>query len=141
MTATNMKQLKQMIIKRAEKAMSVASEKMLADMYDETAGFYTGGEPTMYERTGALGDTPRTTAPTVSGDTISFEAYLDTKHQYTSGSNPNMQQVLELANYGKPFITKNGYPAKPTVGNQGFWERATAKMQDTFYDTLKKFFN
>ena len=138
MTAKNMTQLKQMIMKRAEKAMSVASEKMLADMYDETAGFYTGGEPTMYERTGALGDTPRTTAPTVSGDTVSFEAYLDTSHNYTTGKNPTMLDVLNLANDG---ITNSSVGnLRETVGNQGFWDRAKEKMEKSFYDTLKKYF-
>lgn len=140
MTATNMKQLKQMLLKHAQKAMVVSQEKMLADMYEETGGFYTGGEPTMYERTGALGDTPKTTAITTTGDSVSFEAYLDKKHQYTSGSNPNMQQVLELANDGKPFITKNGYPARATIGQKGFWERANEKMKKSFSDTMKSFF-
>ncbi len=140
MTATNMEQLRKMIMKKVNKALVVTQQKMLADMYEETAGFYTGGEPKMYVRTGALGDTPRTTAITNTGNSASFEAYLDTNHQYTSGSNPNMQQVLELANDGRPFITKNGYPAKPTVGSKHFWDRANEKMEQTFEDTMKDFF-
>ncbi len=140
MTATNMKQLEQMLMKKVQKAMVVSQEKMLADMYEETGGFYTGGEPTMYERTGALGDTPKTTAITTTGDSVSFEAYLDKKHQYTTGSNPNMQQVLELANDGKPFTTKNGYPARATVGQKGFWERANEKMEKSLNDTMRSFF-
>ena len=127
-------------MQKIEKAMTVTAKKMEADMYAETGGFYTGGEPTMYERTGALGDTPKTTALTVGNNSVSFEAYLDTKHQYTTGSNPNMQQVLELANDGKPFITKNGYPARATVGQKGFWERANERMSKTFTDTMKSYF-
>ena len=137
----NMDDLKREIMGQVQKAVSVAQKKMLADMYDETEGFYTGGEPKMYQRTGALGDTPDVTAIDTSGDTVSFEAYLDTKHKYTSGSNPNMQQVLELANDGKPFRTKNGKLARPTVGKKGFWERANEKMENTFYDTMADFFD
>ncbi len=140
MTATNMQQLKQMLMKKVQKAMVVSQEKMLEDMYEETGGFYTCGEPTMYERTGALGDTPKTTAITTTGNSVSFEAYLDKKHKYTTGSNPNMQQVLELANDGKPFTTKNGYPARATVGQKGFWERANEKMEKSFNDTMRSFF-
>lgn len=78
MTAKNMKELEQMLLKEMRKAMNVASERMLADMYDETGGFYTQGNPKMYQRTGALGDTPKTTAVSSSGNVVSFKAYLDT---------------------------------------------------------------
>ena len=141
MTAKNLNQLKKMVQKKINKAMNVASEKMLADMYEETGGFYSSGEPTIYERTGALGDTPQVTNILTSGDVSSFEAYLETKHQYTSGSNPNMQQVLELANDGTPFVTKNGYLARATVGSKGFWERANKKMNTTFINTMRSFFD
>ena len=140
MTATNMKQLEQMLLKETRKAMVVASDKILADMYDETGKFYTSGKPKMYLRTGALGDTPKTTAISSSGHTVSFDAYLDTSSGYTSGSNPSMMQVLGLANYGTSFTTKNGYPAKPTLGKKGFWERAEKKMQKTLDRTMKQFF-
>lgn len=73
------------------------------------------------------------------GDSVSFEAYLDKKHQYTTNSNPNMQQVLDLANEGKKFTTKNGYPAKATVGQKGFWERANDKMKKSLDDTMRSF--
>lgn len=140
MTATNMRQLEQMLLKEMRKAMTVASDKMLADMYDETEKFYTKGKPKEYQRTGALGDTPRTTALTTFGNEVSFDAYLDTSYNYTTGSNPSMTEVLDLANYGIPFITKNGYPAKSTLGKKGFWERAETKMQKTLDRTMKKYF-
>ncbi len=140
MTATNMRQLEQMLLKEMRKAMVVASDKVLADMYDETEKFYTKGKPKKYQRTGALGDTPNTTAITTSGNEVSFNAYLDTSYTYTTGSTPSMTQVLDLANYGIPFTTKNGYPAKPTLGKKGFWERAEKKMQKTLDRTMKKFF-
>lgn len=144
MTANNMSDLNAMLIKELGKAMNIASDKALADMYDETGKFYTKGSPVMYDRTGALGDTPKTTAVTISsfgnGGQASFEAYLDTNHQYTSGDNPNMQQVLELANYGTPWTTASGATAKQTLGKKGFWERAEKKMDKTLDITLKKFF-
>lgn len=140
MVASNMSQLNAMLTKELRKAMDVTSEKALADMYDETGKFYTGGNPSMYQRTGALGDTPRTTAVSMGGQTASFEAYLDQSHQYYTGDHPSMGQVLDLANYGKRWITKGGNPAKPTVGKKGFWERAEKKIGKTFERTLKKFF-
>lgn len=141
MTAKNMKELEQMLLKEMRKAMNVASERMLADMYDETGGFYTQGNPKMYQRTGALGDTPKTTAVSSSGNVVSFKAYLDTSGGYTTGDNPSMTQVLDLANYGKPWTTKNGSPARATLGKKGFWERAEKKMQRTLDRTMRQFFN
>lgn len=141
MTANNMKQLNAMMMKELRKAMNVVSDKALADMYEETGDFYTQGEPKMYERTGALGDTPKTTSITTVGNEASFEAYLDTKHNYTTGSNPNMEDVLKLANYGTPFTTKNGGKAKATLGKKGFWERSEKKIEKTLDDTMSKFFS
>lgn len=144
MTAKNMSELNTMLIKELRKAMNTTSDKVLADMYDETGKFYTKGNPVMYERTGALGDTPKTTSPTVTSfgnrGKVSFDAYLDTNYQYTSGDNPNMQQVLELANYGTPWITSSGATAKPTLGRKGFWERAEKNMEKSLKYTLKNFF-
>ena len=140
MVANNLNQLKMMMMKEMTKAMRVTSDKVLADMYGETGKFYTKGKPKMYQRTGALGDTPRTTAVSMGGQTASFEAYLDQSHQYYTGDHPSMGQVLDLANYGKRWITKGGNPAKPTVGKKGFWERTEKKIGKTFERTLKKFF-
>lgn len=140
MAANNMSQLNAMLMKELRKAMNVASEKMLADMYSETGKFYTKGKPKSYERTGALGDTPRTTALTSAGTSVSFEAYLDLNHQYTTGSYPSMEQVLNLANSGIPFTSKNGYPARPTLGKKGFWEASEKKMERTLNQTMRKFF-
>lgn len=140
MTAKNMKELEQMLLKEMRKAMNVASERMLADMYDETGGFYKQGNPKMYQRTGALGDTPKTTAVSSSGNVVSFKAYLDTSGGYTTGDNPSMTQVLDLANYGKPWTTKSGNPARATLGKKGFWERAEKKMQRTLDRTMRQFF-
>lgn len=141
MTAKNMKELEQMLLKEMRKAMNVASEKMLADMHDETSDFYTQGNPKIYQRTGALGDTPKTTAVSSSGNIVSFRAYLDTSGGYTTGDNPSMTQVLNLANYGKPWTTESGNPARATLGKKGFWERAEKKMQRTLDRTMGQFFN
>ena len=144
MVATNMSQLNTMLIQELRKAMNIVSDKSLADMYEETGKFYTGGEPKIYERTGALGDTPRTTSLSTTagsmGGVVSFEAYLDTNHGYTSGSNPSMQEVLELANDGIPFTTRNGLPARPTVGKGQFWQRSEKKMEKTLNQTIRRFF-
>ena len=119
---------------RLQKAMNVASEKALADMYEQTGDFYAGGEPIMYERTGALGDTPKTTAVQSSGNDVSFKAYLDTAGGYSTGKNPSMLEVLKLTNDGS-------YPGlRPAKGKTGYWDRAKEQIIKDTEDTIKSFF-
>lgn len=145
MTANNMKQLNAMLMKELRKAMNVTSKKVLADMYEETGNFYTQGkEPTIYERTGALGDTPRTTSVSTSGNEASFEAsfeaYLDKDHQYTTGANPTMEDVLNLTKAKPEHNSSVGY-LRSVRGRTGFWERANEKMGERLDETLNKFFD
>lgn len=95
----------------------------------------------MYKRTGALGDTPKVTDIDVSGNSASFTAFLDTSGGYTTGDNPSMEQVLNLANYKTRWITSGGHPARLALGKTGFWERAEEKMEDTFNKTMRQFFD
>ena len=137
-SARNMKELENMLKKEMRKAMTVTASKVEADMYEETAGFYTAKKkPKMYERTGALGDTPKTTAIKSSGNTMSFEAYLDDNHQYSTGSKPMMSDVLYVAN---DHALAGQYNLNPPVGRQGFWNRAEKKMEATYKRAMRKFF-
>lgn len=137
-TASNMDELEAMLYSEMRKAMDVASNQMLPDMYDETYKFYTKGKPKQYERTGALGDTPAVSPLTAVGKTVSFDAYLDTTHQYTTGKNPTMLDVLNLANYGTTSSSVGDL--RPALGKKGVWEAAEKKMDKTFNRTMRKFF-
>lgn len=141
MAAKDMKELENMLLKEMRKAMKSASKEILTDMKEETKGFYTQGNPKMYERTGALGETPETSDLVSVGNTVSFKAYLNTASQYTTGDNPNMQQVLQLANYGNPWVTSSGRLARDTLGKKGFWERAESKMQSDLDKAMSKHFH
>lgn len=140
MVATNMSQLEKMLMSRMQKAMSVASKKIEADVMEETWNFYTGGSPTMYVRTGALGNTPKVTGLTSGGKSVSFDVYLDDSGGYSTGDNPSMAQVLQLADRGIPWTTSSGATARPTVGKGGFWERSEKKFQKTLNEVMKSFF-
>lgn len=138
MIANNKEELERMLMNSIQKAMDVSSAKMLKDMREETEGFYDGSQPVMYERTGALGDTPKVTAVTVNGNEAYYDAYLDENHRYTTGKSPTMHDVLELANYGNTESSVGHL--RPTVGRMGFWDRALIRMDVTFKSTFKKFF-
>ncbi len=128
-------------MRQLAKAANAANQKILDKMLEETWGFYTGGDPVMYQRTGALGDTPRTTAVSVSSDaggaSATFTAYLDTNHSYSTGRNPSMETVLDLANNGGDMTSP---PMRAVVGKSGFWDRAEDSMQDILDDTVSEYF-
>ena len=135
--------IRKQILNDVRKAVNVISEKALADMYEETADYYTGGEPVSaeqggYVRTGALGDTPKTTALTVGDKEVSFDAYLDTNYRYTSGKRPTMTDVLNLADKGQNSSSV-GY-LRATVGKRNFWERAQEKIEKDMDNTMRSFF-
>ena len=128
-------------MRQLAKAANAANQKILDKMLEETWGFYSGGDPVMYQRTGALGDTPRTTAVSISSDaggaSATFTAYLDTNHSYSTGRNPSMKTVLDLANNGGDMTSP---PMRAVVGKSGFWDRAKDSMQDILDDTVAEYF-
>lgn len=140
--AKNMKQLNKMLENHLKRAMKSAANRALSDMRDETVGFYTDTAPKRYERTGALGETPRVTdvqiSSSESGSSATFKAYLDQEHQYSTGRGPSMKTVLEHANRGGDMSNP---PMRAVVGNSGFWERAEVKMEQSFNDELARHFN
>lgn len=140
-TANSMEQLESMLRTKLRKAMDVSSRKMLAKTFEETGGFYTQGKPKIYKRTGALGNSPKTTALSVSGNTVSYDVYLDTDVGYLV---PN------------PAFTDRGYPSSHTdlevfqaaevgadgiLGRPGFWERSEAEFQGILDSTIGSYFN
>lgn len=130
MTVKNMAELEKALLKETQKAMRVVSEKTLGDMYEETGEFYTQENPKpKYQRTGALGDTPRVTGLSTSGNEVFFDAYLDQSHNYTTGSF-TMPQVLEAAESSKAGIS----------GVPHFWADSEEKIEKDLDNTMSKFF-
>ena len=138
MTAKNMKELEAMLVKQAKKAMQVTQKKAEEDMFEAVGGFYAGGEPVEYERTGALANTPSTSPISSGGNSVSFKAYLNENHQYTTGKNPNMKDILNLTNYG--MTNSSVGKLRHAVGKERYWEKAKQNIEKDFKETMGKFF-
>lgn len=139
MIARNMNELHSMLHKELRKAMEKTLREVMKDMQDSIQYFYDGGFPDKYHRTEAMKDTPSTTDIKEQGNVISFEAFLNTQHQYTTGKNPNMLQVLLLTN---DLMTKQPDIGKlrKAVGSPYYWQLALDKMEKTYNDVLSNFF-
>ena len=138
MVARNMQQLEAMLRTKLEMAMNEVAHESLLNMQDATQWFYDGGKPIKYERTGALGRTPKVTPITSGGKEVSFKAYLDQSGAYSTGKNPTMLDVLNLANYGVTGSSVGNL--RPTVGARGFWELAEVTIHESLDRTLSRYF-
>ena len=122
--------------------MHEASQEAKKDMDSEMDNFYTSKKPKVYKRTGEMKKTPKVTPITtqitspVSGS-VSFEASLETSHRYTSGKNPTMTQVLEVAENHKKA---SYYKLRPPVGRQGFWKRSEEEIEKDLNRAFRKRF-
>lgn len=137
--AKNINQLQAEIMAKILKAMNEVAGEALKAMNDGIDYFYSGGVPLVYERTEAMRDTPTISKIKESGDAISFEAYLNTQHNYTTGKNPNMLQVLLLTNDLETNQPNIGYLRK-AVGSPHYWDRVLAIMERAYYNVLDKYF-
>lgn len=140
-TARNMNQVNQLLMKKIQQAMKEVQQNALSDMQKETARFYEGTQPTSYHRTGALGQTPRvsdlTSSKSSTGGKVSFNAYLDDTHQYTTGRQPTMRTILTMANQGGSM--KNP-PMAALDGNPGFWDRSKEEIERELKQTMTRYF-
>lgn len=139
MTVRNNAELEKALMQKLKSAMQKGADRVLLDMHNELTDYYLTSTPEMYERTGAMGNTPDTTDVAVNGNTVSFKAYYDDSGSYSTGKKPTMLDVLNLADKG---ITGSSVGAlRPAVGPQGFVERADDKIKDTMDDVLRQTFN
>lgn len=136
-TAKNMQELEEMLKKEMKTAMEKVSKQALADMQYETNDFYKGTTPTMYKRTDNLKNSPRVTDVKENGNAVSFTAHLATGGDYTSGKNPSVIDVFNMAE------DHNNNPAdlRYALGKQGFWKRSEQKIEKDLEQEMKNIFN
>lgn len=140
MVAKNMAELERMLKRELLKAMNQAAGRILLDMQISIKeDFYADTHPIEYKRTHAMEDTPTISEIHNAGNMISFEAYLNSEHQYTTGKKPNMMQVLLLTNDEETNQPNIGYLRK-AVGYPKYWEKALEEMEKTYYDVLGRYF-
>jgi len=138
--ASSMGELEQMLRHQMQNAMQVVQAKAEADMFEEVGNFYTVGSPTIYQRTGALGSSPRTTGLSVGGNSVSFEAYLEPP-SYTV---PNIAFTSRgYASYFSPLQVLNAaeYHFANVRGRPGFWHRSELKFERDLQNTMASFFS
>ena len=88
-------------------------------MHDEIEGFYAGGTPVYYNRTGTLGTTPQITDKYCNSNEAGVTASLNQNISYSTGYFSGAQ-VIDAAEHGTSGI----------VGRSGFWARSENRIKD-----------
>lgn len=127
--ATSWGALEAQIIAKMRMAMNVAKNKIESDMKKETQAFYTVGHPVLYDRTGNLGNSPKTTDVS-GGKSMSFDAYLDMSYPY-----PVPNDKFTDKGFASYYTTPEVFDAAENnhshvLGKGGFWRRAESKFQN-----------
>lgn len=135
MNARNMAELRNMLMREAQKAMARVSARAMDIMSERIGEFYAGGTPQEYMRTYQLWRTPKTEDIRTSGNEVSVKLYLDQSGSYTTGKHPTMGDVLELTNSG------SFKGLRPAVGKAGYWDRAVQDIERMANDVLGETFN
>lgn len=118
MVATSLAQLEQMLRAKMRTAMQLASDNIDSNIKENLSSFYSSGNPRMYRRTGNLRDSAERTPLSDSGNTISFEAKLNTTHGYTTGTFSKTEVLNAAENH-----------TAGVLGQPGFWARSESQMQ------------
>ncbi|WP_373219168.1 hypothetical protein [Ruminococcus sp. 5_1_39BFAA] len=128
----SMAQLKSLLQRQMVKAMQEVQKEAYKRTKDDVQDFYSGGSPVVYQRTGALGNTPQFTPLKSSGNSASFSIYLDQSHNYSTGRDlVSMSALLPVAESG-------GYGI---LGKPGFWQKSEADIEEVLNSVMSKYFN
>ena len=138
---SSMAAIKKAIQKEAKAAMRDAQKKMWKKTRQEIESFYYQGSPTIYERTGTLGNSPQTTSLQDSGDSLEYEIYLD---QSVSYEVPN--EAFTSRGFPSYFTTPEIFEAAESgsfgvKGKSGFWVRSEAEFQNILDSAMAQHFN
>ena len=138
---SNMAAIKRAIQKEAKAAMRDAQKKMWKKTRQEIESFYYQGSPTIYERTGTLGNSPQITSLQDSGDSLEYEIYLD---QSVSYEVPN--EAFTSRGFPSYFTTPEIFEAAESgsfgvKGKPGFWARSEAEFQNILDSAMAQHFN
>ena len=117
-TYTNWSSLKRGLQNEMRAAMEEAMDLSKNAVEMETHAFYVGN-PKVYVRTGAFGDSPERTDVGGSGDSLYGEVYMDGGYTYDTGMRPSGYTVFGWAEEGSHGI----------LGRTGTWERSEAQIE------------
>lgn len=122
-------QIKKDIHKKLNSTINEVSRDAYFIMHDELDGFYSGGTPQYYKRTGTLRSSPEIKNVYCTQNEAGVTVGLDQSIGYSTGTFTG-SQVIDAAEFGTAGI----------VGRGGFWRRSEAEIQNAVDNAIKRNF-
>lgn len=140
MTANSMEELEKQIMDKMRTAMLVVRTKAEMAEKEELQSFYSTGNPSIYVRTGKLGNSDRISGLSGGGKRLSFDAWLDQSYGYdmpneafTSRGLPSYFSTPEVL-----IAAENG--SSGVLGRPGFWQRTEKRIESDLNSTFASSF-
>lgn len=139
--ANSMAELEQLIMNEMQRAMSVVYSKSEQDTKNEVQSFYSQGSPTIYKRTGKLGNSVKTHGVSKRGKSIDFYVWLDQTYSYTV-PNPDFIEKGFSSYFSTPMVFEAAEAGTANIkGKSGFWARSEQKIESDLNSTFASFFH
>lgn len=122
-------EIKKDLKRKLSKTIDEVADESEQIMDEELKGFYSGGKPSVYKRTGTLGTAPQITDKYCTGNSAGVTASLNQNISYDTGTFSGAQ-VIDAAEHGEAGI----------VGRGGFWERSDTRIEDAVNDAIVRNF-
>lgn len=92
------------IRREIQSAMNEAESKSFLTAMDEINTSYSSGEPKVYERTGQMKNSVRTTGVMSSGNEVVAKIYLDQQYNYNTGTYSTPKVFSEAESGGSGIV-------------------------------------
>lgn len=123
--------IKKQICNDAREALNEVREKTSETLDENSLGYYDGGKPRKYIRTGTLIDASNVTSVQGSMDSFGFKAEVNgDRIGYNTGTFTGWQVV---------GATQEG--TSGVVGNYGYWDRTEDEIPEILDNAFSKKFN
>ena len=122
-------EIKKDLRKKLRNTINEVANRSEEIMHDEIEGFYAGGTPVYYKRTGTLRSAPQITDKYCNSKEAGVTASLDQTISYSTGFFSGAQ-VIDAAEHGTSGI----------VGRGGFWARSENRIKDAVDEAVSNNF-
>jgi len=129
--ASGINAIRRQIERDARNALNEARDKTSKKLDENLLGFYAGGDPIQYQRTGTLINASNVTPVQGSSDSFGFKAEMDgNRIGYNTGTFTGWQVVR---------ATEEG--TSGVVGSPGYWEKTDEEIPDIVDSAFSKRFD
>lgn len=121
-------EVKKMMEKDVRAGMNAARDEVKVKLEDNVMGYYSVGNPVVYDRTGTLLESPNTTPVSGGGSHFEFKVEMQDSISYHTGKYTGAQVI---------DATEQGHSG--TLGKHGYFAKTEAEIPEIVDRNMSKF--